>query len=166
MEEMMRLKITLAIAFALSVAFALMAHAHDYKTSTLHIEHPWTRVTPKGATVAGGYVKIENKGMAADRLIGASAEVSGRTELHEMKMEGTVMRMRALANGIEIPASGNVELKPGGLHIMFLELKVPLEQGKHFKGTLLFEKAGTVAVEFAVEGMDSAGGHGGSHKGH
>jgi copper(I)-binding protein len=162
---MMRLKITLAIAFALSVAFALMAQAHDYKSSSLHIDHPWTRVTPKGAAVAGGYVKIENKGKTADRLIGASATVAGRTELHEMTMEGSVMRMRALANGIEIPAGGSVELKPGGLHIMFMELKAPLEQGKHFKGTLIFEKAGTVAVEFAVEGMDSTGGHGG-HKGH
>lgn len=162
----MRLKITLAIAFALSVAFALMAQAHDYKSGSLQIDHPWTRVTPRGATVAGGYAKIENKGKTADRLIGASAEVSGRTELHEMAMEGTVMRMRALANGIEIPAGGSVELKPGGLHIMFMELKAPLEQGKHFKGTLIFEKAGTVPVEFAVEGMDSTGGHGGAHKGH
>lgn len=162
----MRLKITLAIAFILSVAFALMAQAHDYKSGSLQIDHPWTRVTPKGATVAGGYVKIENKGNTPDRLIGASGAVSGRTELHEMTMEGSVMRMRALANGIEIPAGATVELKPGGLHIMFMELKSPLEQGKHFKGTLLFEKAGTVAVEFAVEAMDSVGGHGGGHKGH
>lgn len=162
----MRLKITLAIAFIFSVVFALMAQAHDYKSGSLQIDHPWTRVTPKGATVAGGYVKIENKGNTPDRLIGASGAVSGRTELHEVTMEGSVMRMRALANGIEIPAGATVELKPGGLHIMFMELKAPLEQGKHFKGTLLFEKAGTVAVEFAVEAMDSAGGHVGGHKGH
>lgn len=163
----MRLKIALAIAFILSVAFALMANAHDYKSGSLHIDHPWTRVTPKGATVAGGYVKIENRGSAADRLIGASGAVSGRTELHEMVMDGTVMRMRALANGIEIPAGATVELKPGGLHIMFMELKGPLEQGKHFKGALIFEKAGTVPVEFAVEAMDSTGGHAhDSHKGH
>lgn len=164
----MRLKFIFAIATLISFAFAVSAQAHDYKTSSLRIEHPWSRVTPRGAVVAGGYAKIENTGKTADRLIGASAELSGRTEIHEMAMEGGVMKMRALPNGIEIPAGGKVELAPGGLHIMFMELKQPLEEGKHFKGTLIFEKAGTVPVDFAVEGMAGPGehkGHGG-HKGH
>ncbi len=163
----MRLITSFAIALLLSIAFALLAHAHEYKTSSLRIEHPWSRETPRGAVVAGGYAKIENSGATSDRLIGASSEVSGRTELHEMATEGGIMKMRALPNGIEIPAGGKVELAPGGLHIMFFELKAPLEQGKHFKGTLIFEKAGTVPVEFAVEGMGGPAGHGApEHKGH
>ena len=164
----MRLITALVIAVMLSVTFALLAHAHEYKTSSLRIGHPWTRVTPKGAAVAGGYAEIENKGQTADRLLGASSEVSGRTEIHEMTMEGGIMKMRALPNGIEIPAGGKVELAPGGLHIMFFELKAPLEEGKHFKGKLIFEKAGTVPVEFAVEGMGGPGEHTGhgAPKGH
>ncbi|MGL5445996.1 MAG: copper chaperone PCu(A)C [Rhabdaerophilum sp.] len=135
--------------------------AHDYTIGDLKIDHPWTRATPGGAKVAGGYMKITNNGTMPDRLIGGTAVPAGIFEVHEMKMEGNVMRMRALAKGLEIKPGQTVELKPGGLHVMFIDLKSPLKEGEKFKGTLVFEKAGTIEVEYAVEARSSAGGHGG-----
>lgn len=147
----------LAATLCLSATFAT---AHEFKVGNLHIGHPWSRATPKGATLAAGYLKITNNGSEPDRLIGGSADFAGRFEIHEMAMEGSVMKMRSLPNGIEIKPGQTVELKPGGFHLMFPALKQPLEQGQKVKGTLRFEKAGSVDVEYAVEAM------GGSPKGH
>jgi copper(I)-binding protein len=143
------------LALALCLA-ASAASAHDYKIGSLSIGHPWSRATPKGATLGAGYLKITNNGSEPDRLIGGSADFAGRFEIHEMKMEGGVMKMRSLPNGIEIKPGQTVELKPGGYHLMFPALKAPLEQGKKVKGTLRFEKAGSVDVEYAVEAMGGA----------
>ena len=156
--------ILLAAALALVVS---SASAHEYKAGSLEIKHPWARATPKGATVAGGYLKIVNTGNAADRLIGGSTPASGKFEIHEMSMDGGVMKMRALPKGLEIKPGETVELKPGSYHLMFGGLKEPFEQGKRVKGTLQFEKAGTVEVEYAVEaiGGTPGGGHD-AHKGH
>lgn len=121
----------------------------------------WTRATPPGSKVAGGFLTVENKGAAADRLIGGSAEISNLFEVHEMAMEQGVMKMRALDKGLPVPPGGKVELKPGGYHIMFIDLKRPLKEGETFKGELQFEKAGKVPVEFKVMpiGARDAGGH-------
>jgi periplasmic copper chaperone A len=150
------------LAFAATTAFA-----HDYKAGSLEIKHPWSRATPKGATVAGGYLSIVNSGSAPDRLIGGSVEGAGKFEVHEMSMDGGVMKMRPLPKGLEIRPGQTVELKPGSYHLMFIGLKQPLEQGKSLKGTLVFEKAGKIAVEYAVEaiGASPQGGHSG-HRGH
>jgi hypothetical protein len=149
----------LAIAVALSAA---AAHAHEYTAGALKIGHPWARATPKGAAVAGGYLKITNNGKEADRLIGGTAAFAGRFEIHEMSEEGGVMRMRHLPKGIEIKPGETVELKPGSYHLMFMELKQPLvkDQKPRPKGTLVFEKAGTIEVEYAVEAI------GGGPQGH
>ena len=154
-----------AAACALSMLFvspaALMAH--DYTLGDLEIAHPWSRATPHGAKVAAGYVKVVNSGAEADRLISVSGEISGRAEIHEMAVDDNgVMTMRKL-EGLDIPAGGEVELKPGGYHIMFLELSDAKNEGERFSGTLTFEKAGTVEVEFAVEAMGGAANHGGDH---
>jgi copper(I)-binding protein len=156
--------ILLAAAFALVVS---SASAHEYKAGSLEIKHPWARATPKGATVAGGYMKIINTGTAPDRLVGGSTVAAGKFEIHEMSMDGGVAKMRLLPNGIEIKPGETVELKPGSYHLMFVGLKQPIEQGKRVKGTLQFEKAGTVEVEYAVEaiGATPGGGHD-EHKGH
>lgn len=151
-------KITFAMAVALSVA-ATSAHAHEFKIGTLEIDHPWARATPRGASVAGGYFKIKNTGAAPDRLVGGSSEVGGRFEVHEMTMEGGVMRMRQLRNGLEIKPGQTIELKPGSYHVMILDLKQPLQKGERFKGTLVFDKAGPVDVEYVVEAMGGAPGH-------
>lgn len=141
------------LALALMLFAALPASAHDYKIGPLEIAHPWLRMTPAGAKVGGGYLVIENEGTAPDRLISATSEVSDRVEIHEMSVKDGIMTMRMLPDGVEVPAKGKVALAPGGYHLMMMDLKKPLVQGERFKGTLTFAKAGTVNVEFAVEGM-------------
>jgi copper(I)-binding protein len=150
----------------LAAAVLLMAGpagAHDYTVGTLKIAHPWARATPKGSKVAGGYLKITNNGKETDRLVGGSAAFAGRFEIHEMAMDGGVMKMRHLPKGLEIKPGETVELKPGSFHLMFMDLKEPLvkDQKPRPKGTLVFEKAGTVEVEYAVEAIGGApsGGH-------
>jgi periplasmic copper chaperone A len=137
-----------AALFAFSIATAT---AHEYKVGSLEIGHPWTRATPKGATVGGGYAKITNKGQTADRLMAVSLTAAGKVEIHEMAMSGSMAQMRKLKNGLEIKPGATVELKPGSYHMMFMNLKQPLEKGQRIKGTLTFEKAGSIDVEFAVE---------------
>ena len=150
--------------FAVMLAFiASMAVAHEYELGTLKIGHPWTRATPKGAAVAGGYLKITNNGTVPDRLVGGSSAVAGRFEIHEMRMVDGVMQMRPLPKGLEIKPGETVELKPGSFHLMFMELKQPLEKDQRVKGSLVFEKAGTIEIEYAVEAV---GGASGGHHGH
>ena len=140
------------------------AIAQDYSAGTMQISRPWTRVTPKGATVAGGYMTISNKGSAPDRLVGGSSAVAGRFEIHSMVMEQGVAKMRPVEGGLEIKPGETVELKPGSFHVMLMGLKQPLERGQKVKGTLEFEKAGKVDIEYAVEPIGAttpgSGGHG------
>ncbi|MBD0416271.1 copper chaperone PCu(A)C [Oryzicola mucosus] len=150
----------------LVVAMAQPLWAHGFKIGSLEIAHPWSRATPAGAKVATGYLVIKNHGTEADRLVSATGEIAGKTEIHEMAVDANgVMTMRPLSAGLEIPAGGQAELKPGSFHMMFMDLKRPAEEGVKFKGTLTFEKAGTVDVEFAVDAMggaaDDHSGHGG-----
>ena len=139
-----------------AAVLALVANAalaHEYKAGSLEIKHPWARATPKGASVAGGYMTIINTGTAPDRLVGGSTPMAGKFEIHQMAMDDGVMKMRPLPNGIEIKPGQTVEFKPGSNHLMFVGLKQPFEQGRRVKGTLVFEKAGTVEVEYAVEAI-------------
>lgn len=153
----------IAFAAALTVA-ALSPAAHEIKAGDLTIVHPWTRATPAGAKVAGGFVKIVNAGATDDRLIAATAEIADMVQIHDMKMVGDVMEMSEVKGGIPIPAGATVELKPKSLHLMLMGLKSAPMPGSVFKGSLTFEKAGTVPVEFAVEemGKDEPA-HGASH---
>jgi periplasmic copper chaperone A len=137
--------------------------AKDYKVGALEIKNPWIPATPKGAPVAGGYLTIVNGGTAPDRLIGGSSSLASRFEIHRMTMDQGIMRMRPVTGGLEIKPGETVELKPGSLHLMFVGLKQPAEQGRTVKGTLVFEKAGPVEIEYAVE---AARGSSGSHPGH
>lgn len=155
-----------ALAATAAVAVAAPAFAHDYTVGALKIAHPWARATPKGAAVGGGYLKITNTGAAPDRLIGGSSDAAGKFEIHEMSMDGGVMKMRPLANGITIKPGETVELKPGGLHVMFMGLRKPFAEGDMVKSTLVFEKAGKVNVEFKVDKLAAqSGGHDGGHGG-
>jgi periplasmic copper chaperone A len=122
----------------------------------LAIEAPWSRATPGGAKVAAGYLKVTNRGSAPDRLIGGSFAAAGRVELHESRTENGVMRMRALER-MEIAPGATLELQPGGDHLMLLDLARPLKEGERVKGTLVFERAGTVEVTFAVQGLAARG---------
>lgn len=125
------------------------------KVGDLVIEAPWTRATPGGAKVAGGYLKITNKGTAPDRLVGGSLPVAGAVEVHEMSMANNVMNMRRV-DALEIKPGASVELKPGGFHLMFMDLKEGLKAGQTLKGTLVFEKAGSVEIEYLVAPLGAA----------
>jgi periplasmic copper chaperone A len=124
----------------------------------LTVVSPWTRATPGGAKIAGGYLKITNNGAAADRFIGTKSDVSDRVEIHEMSMNDSVMKMRPLPNGLEIKPGETVELKSGGYHLMFMDLKQPLKPGDTFKATLQFEKAGSLDVNFNVRALGATTG--------
>ncbi len=144
----------------LLVLAAPAAYAHDYTKGALHIVHPWSRETPKGANVGAGYLVIENRGSTAERFIGFTSEVAGRFEIHEMAVTDGVMRMRALPKGVEIAPGMTATFEPGGLHLMFMDLKEPFKKGERFKATLHFEQAGDIEVEFVVEAMGGGGHHG------
>ena len=143
----MKSKLILSAA-ALALASAV-AHAHSFKLGDIDIGHPYARVTAPGQPTGGGYLKLDNKGRD-DKLLSARAAVSASVELHSMSMDGDVMRMRQV-DAIALPAGKTVELKPGGLHIMFVGLKSPLKAGDRFPMTLKFAKAGEVDVVVNVE---------------
>jgi uncharacterized protein YcnI/copper(I)-binding protein len=124
--------------------------ADTFKVGDVTVASPWTRATPGGAKVAGGYLKLTNNGTTADKLVGGATDISGRVEIHEMAMSGGIMQMRPLNEGLELKAGQSVELKPGGYHMMFLDLKRQLKEGETVKATLQFEKAGKVDITFKV----------------
>jgi copper(I)-binding protein len=130
-----------------------------YKVGPLVIEAPWARATPGGARVGGGYLKITNTGAEPDRLIGGSLPIAAAVEVHEMSMSDGVMKMRKLEKGLEIKPGQTVELKPGRYHIMFTGLREGLKQGQPVKGTLQFEKAGSVEVEYRVAPIGAQSGN-------
>jgi periplasmic copper chaperone A len=144
----MRLLTITAIAFCMGTN----AMANDYKVGSIEISSPWSRATPKGAQTAIGYMTIKNNGTTPDRLIGGSIDVADRFQLHAMTMEDGIARMRELSD-IEIKPGQSVEFKPGGSHVMFVNLKHPLSKGDHLSGTLVFERAGKVNVEYSVESL-------------
>jgi copper(I)-binding protein len=142
------------LTMAMLLAMAQSVWAHEFKVGDLEIVHPWSRATPEGAAVAAGYLAIKNHGKEADRLVSATGEIATMTQVHEMAVDDKgVMTMKELPHGLEIPAGGEVTLKPGSYHIMFMKLKAPAKEGRPFKGTLTFEKAGSVDVDYAVEAM-------------
>lgn len=149
-EEMLAAAAFSACALVFS-AQALMAS--DFKAGPIEIDHPWSRATPNGAKVAGGFLVLKNTGATPDRLVSATAPFAGKVEIHEMAVNNGIMTMRPLDKGLEVPAGGTVALKPGSYHIMFTDLKQPLKEGELVDGTLTFEKAGTVKVQFKVEGI-------------
>lgn len=153
-------KLLFIALLALGTIYAFAKEAKPgAKAASIAIEKAWSRTTPPGANVAAGYARIINQGNSADKLIGGTSPV-GRVEIHEMKMRNGVMQMRLL-NGLAIPAKGSVELKPGGLHIMFVNVKAPLKQGQDLKATLNFQKAGKIETTFNVNGAGT-----GDHEAH
>ncbi len=138
-----------AAAAIACVAVVGSVSAHEYKAGSLTIIHPWSRATP--AANGAGFMIIENNGDQADRLVSAATPAAKTAELHTHLMDNGVMKMRAVEGGIEIPAHGKAELKPGGLHIMLMNLAKPLADGDKIPLTLTFEKAGTVEVTIKVD---------------
>ena len=142
------------------------AAAGDVVTAgDIEIGAAWARAMLAGQKAAGAYLTIANKGGAADRLVGAASPLAGKVEVHTMEVVKDVMTMRPVEGGLEIPAGGTVELKPGGYHIMFMDVATPFAEGDTVPVTLRFEKAGEVALSLPVRMVKGASGHGhgGSH---
>ena len=157
-------------------------HNHDAAAGTdtvtagdLEIGSAWARAMLAGQKAAGAYLTVANKGGAADRLVGASSPLAGKVEIHTMEVVNDVMTMRPVEGGLEIPAGGTVELKPGGYHVMFMDVATPFAEGDTVPVTLRFEHQGDVELSLPVRMVKGAGhdhghgdgGHGDdSHGGH
>jgi len=132
------------------LATGLLVASHVVAQS-IAVTNPWVRATVQGQKATGAFMTVTSKENA--KLVAVSSPVASVVEIHEMKMDKDVMKMAALANGLDLPAGQAVDLKPGGYHIMFIDLKAPLKEGDHIKARLVFEHAGTVDVEFDVGGI-------------
>lgn len=133
------------------------ARAADVRAGDLVISQAWSRATPNGAKIGGGYLTIENKGSAPDKLVGVSGDIAGKIEVHEMTTIDGVMKMRPVDKGLTIDPGKTVKLAPGGYHLMMMDLKTPLKQGDRVPVTLEFEKAGKVPVTLDVQGVGAPG---------
>lgn len=149
-------KTSLLVALAAMSALTAGA-AQPAKTGGIAIEQAWTRATPPNAPVAGGFLTIRNSGDRADRLVSVTSPDANSVEIHQMTMDGGVMRMRKLADGLPIDARSVVMLKPGGYHLMFIGPTRPIVEGGTVTATLRFEKAGTREVRFDVRALGSSG---------
>jgi copper(I)-binding protein len=116
------------------------------------VEQPWSRATPPGSQIGVGFMQLRNAGAAAERVVGVSSPVAGRVEMHVTTRDGDVMKMRQVES-LEIPAGGAVALKPGGAHLMLMDLKHPLKEGDRVALTLKLEKGGDVRVELPVAAL-------------
>lgn len=164
--DMNKLSRILALAAVSAALFAAPALADEVKAGDLLISQAWSRATPGGAKVAGGYLTIENKGTTADRLVSVSADIAGKSEIHEMATDNGVMKMRPLDKGLAIEPGKTVKFAPGGYHLMLQDLKGAFKQGDKVPVTLQFEKAGKVAVSLDVQGVGAQAPGDGGHSGH
>ena len=138
----MKTMLSLWMAASFAVGSSLSA-----QTVNLQVEGAWARATVQGQKATGAFMKITAKeGM---RLVGAQSPAAGITEVHEMKMEGDVMKMRAVA-GVDLPAGKTVELKPGGYHVMLMDLKAPLMKDSKVPLTLIFKDSNGVQSQLAL----------------
>jgi copper(I)-binding protein len=154
-NQQFRLVAALAgLGFALAAA---VTHAAKGEDGSISVLHAWARPTPQGAKVGAGYVTIVNSGKEADRLLSASAPFAGQAEIHQTSMVNGVMKMRRVTDGIAIPPGRSLVLEPNSYHLMFTRLSEPLKQGDSVTGTLIFERAGKIAVTFQVLGMGAQG---------
>ena len=135
------------------MAFATSIQAQDAKVGAIKIENAYVRATAPGQPAAGAFMKIDNSG-AADQLVSASSPAAGEVQLHQMSMEGNVMKMGQVKD-IAVPANGSVDLKPGGYHIMLMNIKAPLKAGETVPVKLKFAKAGEVEVKLPVNAVGS-----------
>lgn len=133
------------------LAGAAPALAQDYKLGSLDIHHPWAR--PSAGQTGAAYFIIENKGKADDALVSVESGVADKVQIHDMTMDGMVMRMRRLEK-LPLPAGQTVRVAPGGLHIMLIGLKAPLKDGDMFPMRLVFDKAGPIDVSAHVQTLE------------
>jgi hypothetical protein len=139
-----------AIAFLLLAPLPRSGEAHELKVGSIVIKHPWSWQSPMKAGAAAGFMTIINTGSEDDRLVKATSSITGNVQLHDTVMEGDVMNMVELKEGIPIPAGATVVLKPKSLHVMLEDVASLPIAGASFTGTLVFEKAGTIEIDYEV----------------
>ena len=135
---------------------ATAAEATDYDVGPIQITPPWARATPKGASSGAAYMTITNTGKTPDKVSCVSSDASAECQIHTMTMDNGVMQMRPVEGGLEIKPGETVTLKPGGFHMMLVNLKHPLEQGNTIKATLKFDSAGSVDVDYPIAAIGAA----------
>lgn len=160
----MRRPLKLLALAVTAITVSGQAMAQEFNLGGITVVKPWARATPGGAKVAGAYLEIRAAAGVEDNLIAAKSPVAGSVELHDHVDDGGVMKMRKQET-IPIKGAQSVVLKPGGLHIMLMELKAPLKEGDKVQFTLVFEKAGELTIEAPISkvgasGPDAAGGSG------
>jgi copper(I)-binding protein len=126
--------------------------AHDAKVGDLVIMEPWARATIGQVKTGAVYLTVINHGAAGDRLLALSTPVAAKAQLHSNIVDAGVMKMRPV-EAIDIEAKGSTALEPGGVHVMLMGVRNPLEEGDVFPMTLTFETAGSVDVEVHVQGI-------------
>lgn len=139
------------------VALCLLATGAMAGNAHVQVRDAWTRAVPAVAPVAGGFLTVVNDGDVDDRLLRVESDIAQRVELHQMRNDSGVMRMRALPEGVVVPAHGRLELKPGGYHLMLIKPRRALVEGGHFDATLVFQRAGRVPARFEVRAMGAGG---------
>lgn len=150
-----------ALAALILAGFSGATSAHEYAVGDLRIQDPWARAMPAGAAIGGGYMTIRSVNGQADRLLGGSSPRAARIEVHGMFQEGDVVRMRRV-HALEIVPGDVIELRPGGLHLMFVDVTEPFREGERIPATLVFDRAGEVQLEFLVGGIGDDGPDGGA----
>lgn len=148
------------IGAVFALLLAAPAFAHGFKAGDLEIGHPHIPAPVASAKSAGGYLSVKNTGETADRLIGVESDAADKTELHTSEVDAEGVARMIHVPAIDIPAGETVKLERGGLHVMFMGLKAPLAEGDLVKGTLIFEHAGRVEVEFSIDAPKEGDGHG------
>jgi copper(I)-binding protein len=149
-----RLLVALLSSLAIgSMPSAMAQTTGTYRAGAVVVEAPWSRATPGGAKVASGYMRITNTGSEPDRLVGGSTVVAERFEVHRSTVVEGVAHMEPVSGGLEIAPGQTVELKPGSLHAMLVNLRQGLKPGETVKGMLVFEKAGVLKIEYQVGGI-------------
>jgi len=143
--------------FICLVSFTMLGaiHAADVKVGEIMITDPYIRALPASSQVTSGYLELHNEGHDTDHLLSAQSRQASRIEIHEMRMEGEVMRMRLLPDGLELPKGETVSLKPGGYHLMIFDPANPLLPGETFPIELQFAKTGTISIDFEIKDIDN-----------
>ena len=137
---------------------ALLSLVSTSAFSQVEVTDAWSRATPPGAKVAAGYLVMQNKAAAADKLIGASSPMAARVETHVTEKQGEVLRMREV-KGYDVPAKGSFELKPSGAHLMLVDIKRPFKAGEKIPLVLRFQNAGEIKTELEVRALGATGAH-------
>lgn len=163
MSLIQKMLVVLVISLLIAFIAKTQAQTTTVKAGQLSISDTFTRATVAGQKNAGGFLSIQNEGVK-DKLLSATSSASSVVEIHEMKMDGNVMQMRQIKS-LDIPSKGKVDLKPGGYHLMFIDLKSPLKAGENIDVQLTFEKAGKVSVKLPIQEMRPMHG-GGPGQGH